>query len=101
MDCYAWVDLSTAELLLIPISDDAETFLKAQFSGIEEKPNTSLLLEERKASLCPTSGSDFTKLNTLIEAVCSHDDIDHRTCKNDPNCDEKLRILEESPPVGH
>ena len=100
MDCYTWVDLSTGETILIPVSDAAETFLKAQLTGIEERSNTSLLLTDRQAYASPTSGSNYLKLNTLIEAVCSHDDIDHRTCKNDPNCDEKLRILEEAPPLG-
>ena len=54
MDYYMWVDITTTEALLIPISDEAET----------------------------------TK-------VCSHDDVDHKTCVNDPDCDERLRLLPE------
>ena len=101
MDCYAWVDTKTGETILIPISDAAETFLKSQLSGIEERTNSSPLLKSRKAYASPTSGSNYTKLNTLLSTVCSHDDLSHRTCVNDPNCGEKLRILEEFPSVGH
>ena len=95
MDYYMWVDITTTEALLIPISDEAETFLKSEVSGIEERTNTSLLLKERKAYLIPVSGDNYTKFNTLATKVCSHDDVDHKTCVNDPDCDERLRLLPE------
>lgn len=95
MDYYMWVDATTTEALLIPISDEAETFLKAEVSGIEERTNTSLLLKERKAYLIPSPSS--VEFNALLTATCSHDDIDHETCVEDPNCKEKIRLIPQVP----
>ena len=98
MDYYMWIDVTTAEGLLIPISDEAETFLKAQLSGIEERTNTSMLLKERKAYPIPSSrDSLFSKFNALVTKVCSHDDIDHKNCVEDPDCDEKMRLISQAP----
>jgi len=98
MDYYMWVDVTTTEALLIPISDEAETFLKAEVSGIEERTNTSLLLKERKAYLIPSSGDSlFSKFNALVTTACSHEDIDHKTCVEDPSCEEKIRLISQAP----
>ena len=100
MDYYMWVDVTTTEALLIPISDEAETFLKAEVSGIAERTNTSLLLKERKAYLIPSSGDSlFSKFNTLLTATCSHEYIDHETCVEDPSCEEKIRLISQAPSI--
>ena len=96
MDCYMWVDPTTSEGLLIPISDEAETYLTTQLSGIEERTNTSIL-SERTAYLLPESGDNYTRFHALITTVCSHVDENHRTCVNDPNCDERLRLVSQAP----
>ena len=97
MDYYMWIDVTTAEGLLIPISDEAETFLKAQLSGIEERTNTSLI-PERKAYSIPLSGDSlFSTFNTLVTTPCSHEDIDHKNCVEDPSCEEKIRLISQAP----
>ena len=96
MDCYMWVDVSTTKSLMIPISDDSETYVKNQLSGITEATNTALL-PDRQAYIAPETGDNLTKLLTLLSVVCTHDKIDHETCVNDPNCDEKIRMISQAP----
>jgi hypothetical protein len=96
MDCYMWVDTSTGKSLMIPISDASETYVKNELPDIEEATNTSLL-PARQAYVTPETGANFTRMLTLISTVCSHDDIDHETCVDDPDCDEKIRLLSQLP----
>jgi len=96
MDCYMWVDTSSGKSLAIPISDEAETYLKNEIPGIGEAANTSLL-PERQAYLIPETGDNFVRMLALLSVTCSHDVIDHQTCVNDPNCDEKIRMISQAP----
>tara|TARA_R100000808_G_scaffold2947_2_gene11024 strand:- start:8446 stop:8724 length:279 start_codon:yes stop_codon:yes gene_type:complete len=90
-----WVEASTGDSLMIPYNDASETFLNAQFSSLVEKPNNSFV-KTHKAYVLPSSGSDLTKFNSLLDANCSHTVITHDTCDEDPDCDSKIRLIPQA-----